>query len=204
MKRGKSWLQRHKNDPYVRQAQTAHYRSRAVYKLEEIDRRDRLFRPGQVVVELGAAPGGWTQYVTAKTRPGGRVIAVDMLEMAPVPGADFIHGDFTEAAVFERCLKALGGREADLVISDLSPNLSGIRDTDQARSMYLAELVLDFAGRVLKPGGGLLVKLFQGAGVDPFRQALSKQFQRLMVRKPDASRAGSREFYLLADGYKIN
>ncbi len=197
MKSDKRWLQRQNRDPYVKQARNSSYRSRAVYKLQEIDQRDRLFRPGQLVVDLGAAPGSWSQYVAEKIRPTGRIIALDMLEMQAISGVEFIQGDFTEPQVFEQCLQCLGGQNADLVISDLSPNLTGIRDTDQARSMHLAELVLDFACQVLTPRGSLLLKVFEGSGMDQFKRHLNQQFQRVSVRKPDASRAGSREFYIL-------
>lgn len=202
-KRNKSWLERQKGDPFVKQARAHHYRSRAVYKLMEIDKRDRLFRRGQRVIDLGAAPGGWSQYAAEQVNGGGLVIAVDLLEMEPVAGVEFIHGDFTEEAVLETVLAALGGEPADLVISDMAPNLSGIRVTDQARSMHLAELALDLARRVLRPGGHFLVKLFEGAGTEPYRRELQQQFQKVSVRKPEASRDGSREFYMLAHGYNV-
>jgi 23S rRNA (uridine2552-2'-O)-methyltransferase len=198
VKKGKPWLQRQQNDPFVKQAQKLNYRSRAVFKLEEIDKRDRLFKPGQLVVELGAAPGSWSQYVVQKIQPGGKIIAVDILDMEPVAQVEFIHGDFTDDKIFEQCLHSLGGNKADIVISDIAPNLTGIRDTDLARSLHLAELVLEFALQALTPQGILLLKLFQGQGVDQFRQELSKHFQRVTTRKPEASRADSREFYILA------
>ena len=169
----------------------------------EIDRRDRLFHRGQTVVDLGAAPGGWSQYAATQVDGGGRVIAVDMLEMEAVAGVEFLRGDFTEEAVLETCLAALAGRQADLVISDMAPNLSGVRSTDQSRSMALAELALDFAGRVLRPGGDFLVKLFQGSGTDAYRRELNERFQKVMVRKPEASRDSSREFYMLARHYNV-
>lgn len=198
MKRDRRWLDRQNRDPYVKQARGSHYRSRAVYKLQQIDQRDRLFHPGQLIVDLGSAPGSWSQYVAEKVAPSGRVIALDLLEMEPIPGVQFIQGDFTETDIYEQCLQALEGRTVDLVISDMAPNLSGIRDTDQARSMYLAELALDFAGQVLGPRGSLLLKVFEGAGMDAYKRSLNEQFQRVIVRKPEASRAGSREFYILA------
>lgn len=198
MKRDKRWLERQNRDPYVKQARNSSYRSRAVYKLQEIDQRDHLFHPGQLVVDLGSAPGSWSQFAAEKVRPGGRVIALDILDMPAINGVEFIQGDFTEQDVFDQCLQSLGGINSDLVISDLAPNLSGIRDTDQARSMYLAELVLDFATQVLSPRGSLLLKVFEGAGIDQFKRSLNEQFQRVTIRKPDASRSGSREFYLLA------
>lgn len=198
MKKGKQWLQRQKNDPFVKQAQKLNYRSRAVFKLEEIDKRDHLFKPGQLVVELGAAPGSWSQYVAQKIQPNGRIIALDILEMQPVNHVEFIHGDFTDDSIFTQCLGRLGGNKADIVISDIAPNLTGIRDADLARSLHLAELVLDFAVNALGPRGCLLIKLFQGPGIDQFRKELGKEFQKLITRKPEASRADSREFYILA------
>jgi 23S rRNA (uridine2552-2'-O)-methyltransferase len=198
MKSDKRWLERQNRDPYVKQARNSNYRSRAVYKLQEIDQRDRLFRPGQLVVDLGSAPGSWSQYAAEKVLPDGKVIAVDILEMPTINGVEFILGDFTEQSVFDQCLARLDGNKADLVISDMAPNLTGIRDSDQARSMYLAELALDFAAAVLNPRGNLLIKVFEGAGIEQFKRALKEQFQRVSVRKPDASRSGSREFYILA------
>ena len=198
MKSDKRWLERQNRDPYVKQARNSNYRSRAVYKLQEIDQRDRLLRPGQLVVDLGSAPGSWSQYAAEKVLPDGKVIAVDILEMPPINGVEFILGDFTEQSVFDQCLARLDGNKADLVISDMAPNLTGIRDSDQARCMYLAELALDFAAAVLNPRGNLLIKVFEGAGIEQFKRALKEQFQRVSVRKPDASRSGSREFYILA------
>ncbi len=198
MKSDKRWLERQNRDPYVKQARNSNYRSRAVYKLQEIDQRDRLFRPGQLVVDLGSAPGSWSQYAAEKVLPDGKVIAVDILEMPPINRVEFILGDFTEQSVFDQCLARLDGNKADLVISDMAPNLTGIRDSDQARSIYLAELALDFAAAVLNPRGNLLIKVFEGAGIEQFKRALKEQFQRVSVRKPDASRSGSREFYILA------
>lgn len=202
-KRSKSWLQRQQRDPFVKRSREEKYRSRAVYKLMEIDRRDRLFRRGQAVIDLGAAPGGWSQYAAAQVDGGGRVIAVDILEMEVLAGVDFIHGDFTEVAVLDAVFADLGERRADLVISDMAPNLSGIRVTDQARSMHLAELALDCAQRVLGPGGDFLVKVFEGAGTEEFRRELNQQFQKVSIRKPEASRDGSREFYMLARHYNV-
>lgn len=196
-------MRNHERDPYVRKARQSEYRSRAAFKLQQIDRRDRLFRPGQLVVDLGAAPGGWSQYAAERVGRQGRVLAVDLAPLQPINNVEFIHGDFAEQAVLERCLAALGGRRADLVISDLAPNLSGIRDTDQARSLALAELALDFAERALAPGGSLLIKLFQGAGTDAFRKQLVERFQKVMLRKPQASRAESRELYVLARGFQV-
>jgi 23S rRNA (uridine2552-2'-O)-methyltransferase len=203
MKRDKSWLKRQIKDAFVKQAQKNNYRSRAIYKLQQIDQRDGLFKPGQTIVDLGAAPGSWSQYASERIQPGGRIIAVDILEMPPITHVEFIKGDFSAAEVFDKCLAVTGQHHVDLVISDLAPNLTGIRDTDQARSMALADLVLEFASQVLSAQGSLLIKLFQGQGIDAYRKELNTKFQRVMVRKPDASRAGSREFYILARGYKI-
>ena len=197
------WLQRQQKDLYVRQAQQSHYRSRAVYKLIEIDQKDRLFRKGQSVIDLGAAPGSWSQYASEQVGDQGRVVAVDILAMGPIDNVLFIQGDFTEKAVYEQCQQVLHGRNTDLVISDLAPNLSGIRATDQARSMALADLVKALAYQVLRPGGDMLLKVFQGEGVTEFRQDLQEHFQKIVTRKPGASRDSSREFYILARSYGI-
>jgi 23S rRNA (uridine2552-2'-O)-methyltransferase len=197
----KRWLRDRERDPYVRKTRQSEYRSRAAWKLAEIDQRDRLFRPGQLVIDLGAAPGSWSQYAASRVGARGRVLAVDVLPMETLAHVEFIPGDFGEEAVRASCLEALQGRRADLVISDMAPNLSGVRATDQARSMRLAELALEFSRQVLAPGGDLLLKLFQGAGADEFRRQLVEHFQRVMVRKPGASRSASREFYVLARGH---
>ena len=202
-KSSKRWVQRQARDPFVRKARGSEYRSRAVYKLIEIDERDHLLRPGQVVFDLGAAPGSWSQYARARVGPQGRVFALDILPMDAVEGVSFIHGDFADDEVLRRCREALGGRRADLVICDIAPNLSGIRDTDEARSMFLAVRAAEFAYQVLAPGGDFLVKLFQGPEADAFRRELMKGFQKVTVRKPRASRSESREFYVLARGYKV-
>lgn len=190
------WLQRHVSDPYVRQAQAHGYRSRASFKLIEIDQRDRLLRPGAVVVDLGSAPGGWSQVAAERVGPQGRVVAVDLLDMAPLPGVEFIHGDFGELAVLEQILALVPGG-ADLVMSDMAPNLTGVRDVDQPAALYLVELALDFAARVLKPHGALLVKCFEGAGSQELRTLFGRRFGQVLVRKPDASRDRSREHYLI-------
>lgn len=197
-KTSKAWMREHVTDPYVRQAKREGYRSRAAYKLQEIDARDRLLKPGMTVVDLGATPGGWSQIAAARVGPGGRVIAVDLLEMQPVAGVTFLLGDFREDAVLAQVEQALGGRQADLVICDMSPNISGIVVTDQARSMHLAELALEFSRTHLKPGGALLVKAFQGAGFQDLIAALRASFSRVAARKPKASRDRSSEVYLLA------
>lgn len=196
------WLQEHFDDPYVRKAQELGYRSRAVFKLLEIQEKDRLLRPGMTVVDLGAAPGGWSQVAARLLGEQGRVIASDILPMEPLPGVIFIEGDFREEDVFRSIRDAVGDRPVALVISDMAPNMSGNRAVDQPRVMYLAELALDFSRQVLAPGGALLVKVFQGEGIDEYRRALKSSFDQLAVRKPGASRARSAEIYLLARGYR--
>ena len=196
------WLQEHFDDPYVRKAQELGYRSRAVFKLLEIQEKDRLLKPGMTVVDLGAAPGGWSQVAAQAVGDRGLVIASDILAMDPVPGVTFVQGDFREEEVFQAILAAVGGRPVDLVISDMAPNMSGTRAVDQPRSMYLAELALDLARRVLAPGGSFLAKVFQGEGLDAYRQELQQSFESLAVRKPGASRARSPEIYLLARGFR--
>lgn len=195
------WLQEHFDDPYVKKAQDLGYRSRAVFKLLEIQEKDHLLRPGMTVLDLGAAPGGWAQVAAAAVGDRGRVIASDILPMDPVPGVRFVQGDFREEEVFNAILAALDGRPVDLVICDMAPNMSGTRAVDQPRAMYLAELALDMARRVLAPGGDFLVKVFQGEGIDAYRADLRRSFERLLVRKPGASRARSSEVYLLGRGY---
>jgi 23S rRNA (uridine2552-2'-O)-methyltransferase len=205
MRRSKTsgkWMREHVSDPFVRRAQQEGYRSRAAFKLLEILQKDRLLRPGMLVVDLGAAPGGWSQVVAPLVAPAGRVIALDLLEMAPIPGVDFIRGDFRENEVAAELARLMGGREADLVLSDMSPNISGIAVTDQSRSMHLAELALEFAADHLKPGGCLLVKVFQAAGTEALRRAFGEVFDAVVVRKPRASRDRSSEFYLLGRGRK--
>ena len=205
MKRSASsrqWLRRHVNDPYVQRSRKEGYRSRAAYKLIEIDDRDRILAPGAVVVDLGAAPGGWTQVSVKRAGPKGRVVAIDLLEMEPVAGATFLRGDFAGPAGLAAVEAALAGAKADVVLSDMSPNISGIAITDQARSMALAELARDFALAHLKPGGAFLVKLFQGAGYEEFHRSLRAAFAKVVVRKPDASRGESAELYLLARGLR--
>ncbi len=206
MSRSKSssrWLQEHFNDPYVRQAQAQGYRSRAVFKLLEIQEKDRLLRPGMTVIDLGAAPGSWSQVAAGLVGVKGLVIASDILPMEPLPGVHFVLGDFREEAVFAALLAVLGDRQADLVISDMAPNMSGERSVDQPRAMYLAELALELARRVLRPGGDLLVKTFQGEGVDAYRKEMRQSFRQLLVRKPGASRARSSEVYLLGRGFEM-
>ena len=205
-KRSKSsarWLAEHASDPYVKRAHEEGWRSRAAFKLEEIQRTDRLLRPGITVVDLGAAPGGWSQYAARLLAGKGRVIALDVLEMPALPGVEFIQGDFTEPDVLERLEAALGGSRVDLVMSDMAPNMMGISDVDHDRSMYLVDLAVEFASKALRPGGDLLMKVFQGREFQPLLARLRKEFDTVKLRKPGASRARSSEVYVLARGYRI-
>lgn len=198
--RGKSWMQEHVADAYVRRARADGRRSRAAYKLAEIAERDRLLAPGMTVVDLGAAPGGWSQVAAERVGPRGRVIALDLLEMPPLPGVTFIRGDFGDVSILEQLERALGGHKVDLVLSDMAPNLSGIASTDQARAMALAELALDFALKHLKPQGNLLVKTFHGAAYESLLRTLRLRFHKVVARKPEASRSRSSEVYVVAKG----
>jgi 23S rRNA (uridine2552-2'-O)-methyltransferase len=205
----RAWIERHIHDPYVQAATRHGYRSRAAYKLIEIDQRDHLLRPGAVVIDLGAAPGSWTQVVVQRLgqRDGqlaGRVIALDILPMQPIPGVEILLGDFREESVMRQLAAALGGARADLVLSDMAPNLSGIGAADAARSAHLWDLALEFALQHLKPEGRLLSKAFQGSGYSQFVEQLKRHFARVVVRKPPASRQESAETYLLASGLKKN
>ena len=205
-KRSKSsarWLAEHASDPYVKRAHEEGWRSRAAFKLEEIQRTDRLLRPGITVVDLGAAPGGWSQYAARLLAGKGRVIALDVLEMPALPDVEFIQGDFTEPDVLERLEAALGGARVDLVMSDMAPNMMGISDVDHDRSMYLVDLAVEFASKALRPGGDLLMKVFQGREFQPLLARLRKEFDTVKLRKPGASRARSSEVYVLARGYRI-
>lgn len=197
----KAWLKEHRDDPYVQQALREGYRSRACYKLLEIQEKDRLIRPGMMVLDLGSAPGGWSQVVEPLVGDHGRVVASDILPMDSLAGVEFIQGDFTEDAVFERILSALGSRPVDLVVSDMAPNMSGMATVDQPRAMYLVELALDMACKVLAPGGALVAKVFQGEGFDPVFREAQGAFSKVMTRKPKASRPRSREVYLVAQGF---
>jgi 23S rRNA (uridine2552-2'-O)-methyltransferase len=197
------WLKEHFDDEYVKRAQQMGYRSRAVFKLLEIDEKDRLFRRGMRVVDLGAAPGGWSQIARDRVGPQGRVVALDILPMDPLPDVEVLQGDFREEEVMNALLAALGDRPVDLVMSDMAPNISGEKTVDQPRAMYLAELTLDLAQQVLAPGGDMLVKVFQGEGFDPFMRSLKEHFAKVIVRKPKASRPRSREVYLLARNYIV-
>ncbi len=197
------WLRAQNKDQYVKQARDSHYRSRAIYKLQEIDQKDKIIKPNACVVDLGSAPGSWSQYASERVGAEGRVVSVDVLPMEPLERVLFILGDFTEAATENECLGYIGKQGADLVMSDMAPNLTGIRTTDQARSTALAELVYNFCYRALKPGGDLVVKLFEGTGTDEYRRLLQARFTKIMTRKPDASRDKSREFYVLARSYRL-
>lgn len=199
-KTSKAWMMEHVTDPYVQLAKHEGYRSRASYKLLEIIERDHLLKPGMRVVDLGATPGGWSQVVAQKLAGQGKVIALDLLEMAPLAGVTFIQGDFREDAVLADLVKALDGRPVDLVISDMAPNLSGVGLVDQARAMHLAELALEFALQHLKPGGSFLVKVFQGDGFDEYIRTMRGHFRQVATRKPKASRGRTNETFLLAVG----
>jgi len=204
MTRSKSsqrWLKDHFKDPYVKQAQTEGRRSRALFKLKQIDEKYHLIKKGDCVVDLGAAPGGWSEYAAPHLGPSGTLIALDVLPMNSLAGVTFIQGDFTEDAVMQQLVAVLGDKKANLVLSDMAPNMSGIKDVDQSRSVYLAELALEVAARILAPGGHFLVKLFHGAGFDAYVKAIRQQFEKVQVIKPDASRAKSSEVYLLARHY---
>ena len=201
-KSSSAWLKRHVSDPYVHRARAEGYRSRSAYKLIEIAKRDRLARPGDHVVDLGAAPGGWAQALAERVGRSGRVIAVDLLEIAPIPGVASVRGDFGDEAVLKRIEAVLDRRSLDLVVSDMAPNLSGVSATDQARSIRLCELALEFARSHLKPQGAFLVKVFQGSGYPEFLAAMREAFVEVASRKPGASRSGSSEMYLLGKRLK--
>ena len=198
-----SWRERQERDPYVARARSEGWRSRAVYKLEQIDRKEKLLRPGMICVDLGAAPGSWSQYVTEKLGGRVRIIALDLLPMDALPSVTFIQGDFRQDDTLEDLEAELGDDRADLVMSDMAPNISGNRSVDQPRSMYLAELALELCGRALRNGGDFVCKLFQGEGTDAFIAAARQRFGRVRVMKPDASRPGSREVYLVARNYQL-
>lgn len=201
-KTSKSWMMEHVNDPFVQRAKSEGWRARAAYKLMEIDDKDRLIRHGMVVVDLGAAPGSWSQVAVARVGEHGRVFALDLLPMEPINGVVFMQGDFHDEEFVTRFEAQLEGRGVDLVMSDIAPNISGIPTSDQARSIYLAELALDFARQHLSPGGKFLVKVFQGQGFDEFRKEVERVFKSVVVRKPQASRGRSAEVYLLGSGMR--
>ena len=194
------WLRKHFDDEYVKRAQREGYRSRAVYKLAELQQRDRLIRPGMTIVDLGAAPGGWSQFAAGILKGQGRIVALDILPMEALEGVDLIQGDFTEADVLASLMKQLNNTPVDLVMSDMAPNISGMGAIDQPRSMYLVELAVDLADKVLSEGGSLLCKVFQGEGFDPLLAGLRRKYSKVLIRKPKASRPRSREVYLLARG----
>lgn len=201
-KTSKKWLDEHVNDPYVKKAKADGYRSRASYKLIEINEKDNLMRSGSIVMDLGAAPGGWSQIVIPLIGDKGRLISSDILPMDGLAGATFIQGDFTEEAVYEEILAALNNDKADLVISDMAPNISGVNTTDQYASIYLVELALDMARNVLKPGGNFCAKVFQGVGYEEYVKDVRSSFNKVIIRKPAASRPRSREVYVVAKGFK--
>lgn len=199
-KTSKQWMSEHVNDPFVQLAQKEGYRSRAAYKLLEIDEKDKLLKSGMVVVDLGATPGGWSQIAARKVGDSGKVIALDLLPLHPIHGVEFIQGDFREDDVLAQLEKSLGGKQIGLVISDMAPNISGVGVADQARAMYLCELALDFAVQHLRPEGGFLIKVFQGAGFEEYLKLMRGHFSKVVSRKPKASRDRSSEVYLLGTG----
>ncbi len=201
-KSSRRWLEEHINDPYVKQAQKDGYRSRASYKLLELNEKDKLIRPGMLVMDLGSAPGGWSQVAAHLVGHDGRVLATDILPMDSLANVDFIQGDFTEEAVFNQILSQLNGKRPDLIMSDIAPNISGIDSADQASSIYLVELALDMVRQVLKPKGNFVTKLFQGEGSDEYLKDLRTSFEKVVIRKPGASRPRSREVYVVAKGFK--
>lgn len=205
MTRSKSsqrWLKEHFSDPYVKLAQQQGYRSRAAFKLLEIQEKDKIIAPGMTVVDLGAAPGSWSEVIGEIMGSTGKVFALDILPMAPLPNVEFIQGDFTDPEIFEKLLHLIDNQKVDLVISDIAPNITGMSEVDQPRAMYVAELAADFAHNALKQGGVFLVKVFQGEGFDNLIRALRQQYAKVQIRKPKSSRARSKEVYILARGFK--
>lgn len=202
-KSSKRWLQEHFDDPYVKKAQAEGYRSRAVYKLKEVNEKEQLLKPGMTIVDLGAAPGGWTQYVSEQLQGRGSIVALDILPMDSLPDVHFIQGDFREDAVFDELINLIPKRSVDLLLSDMAPNMSGTTAIDIPRAMYLVELAFDFAEKMLKPGGSLLIKIFHGAGFDELIKKARSSFDKVVIRKPSASRSRSKETYLLAKGYNL-
>jgi 23S rRNA (uridine2552-2'-O)-methyltransferase len=197
-----NWLSRHVNDPFVKQAQRDGYRSRSAYKLIELNEKDKLLRPGMRVMDLGSAPGGWSQVAGKLVGAKGRVLATDILPMAELKNVDFIQGDFTDEAIVQRVLDWLAGQKFDLIISDIAPNISGIESADQGRSIWFLELALDTVSKTLKSGGNFAAKMFQGSGSDEYLKELRTHFEKVLIRKPEASRKKSREVYLVAKGFK--
>ena len=198
-KNSRDWVQRHLSDPYVKRAQAEGFRSRSVYKLTEIDAKEKLVKPGMTVVDLGSAPGGWSQWVVKQVGAKGKLVAIDLLEMEPITGVHFIKADFSDAAGLDAVVAAIGGEasKVDLVISDMAPNLTGVVITDQARLFALGELAMEFAVKFLKPNGVFLVKVFQGEGFEPYVKTLREHFKSVAAKKPDASRGESRETFLM-------
>lgn len=201
-KSSSTWLQRHISDPFVKKAQLEGYRSRSAYKLVELNEKDRLIRPGMRILDLGSAPGGWSQVAGKLVGAKGRVLATDILPMEPIKNVDFIQGDFTEQAVVDQLLDWLGTGKFDLIVSDIAPNITGIDSADQASSMNFLELALDTVRRTLKPGATFVAKMFQGSGSDQYLKELRSSFEKVLIRKPAASRAESREVYIVAKGFK--
>ncbi|WP_417354887.1 23S rRNA (uridine(2552)-2'-O)-methyltransferase RlmE [Gallaecimonas pentaromativorans] len=197
------WLKEHFDDPYVLAAQKRGLRSRAVFKLEEIQQRDKLIRPGMTVVDLGAAPGGWSQYASELVGEQGEVIACDILPMDPLPGVAFLQGDFRDEAVLNALLERIGGQKVSVVLSDMAPNMSGTKGVDQPRAMYLVELALDMCRQVMAPGGSFVVKVFMGEGFEDYMKSVRAAFTTVKTRKPDSSRSRSSEVYIVATGYKL-
>jgi len=205
MPRSKSsneWLRRHVNDPYVKKAQLEGYRSRSAYKLIELNEKDRLIKPSMFLLDLGSAPGGWSQVASKLIGRKGRVLATDILPMEPIKNVDFVQGDFTDEAVLAHLMERLGGEKFDLIISDIAPNITGIDSADQASSMYFLELALDTVRKTLKPGSNFVAKMFQGSGSDQYMKELRTSFDKVLTRKPGASRAESREVFIVAKGFK--
>jgi len=202
-KSSKRWLQEHFDDVYVKKAQAEGYRSRAIYKLKEVDDKEHLLKPGMTVVDSGAAPGGWTQYVAEKLNGNGIIVALDLLSMDALPEVTFIQGDFREDEVLQKLMDVVPERGVDLLLSDMAPNMSGAAAIDIPRAMYLAELAFDFGNKMLKPGGAMLMKIFHGSGFDELIRLARLQFDRVVIRKPSASRSRSSETYLLAKGYNL-
>ena len=197
------WLKEHFDDEYVKKAQRLGLRSRAVFKIEEINNKDKLIKPGMKVVDLGAAPGGWSEYATKVVGDSGQVVACDILAMDPIAGVDFLQGDFREENVLNELLNKIGGKNVDVVMSDMAPNMSGNDAIDQSKSMYLGELALDMCHQVLKKNGSFVIKVFMGEGFETFMKELQAAFKTVKTRKPESSRARSREVYLVATGYKL-
>jgi 23S rRNA (uridine2552-2'-O)-methyltransferase len=205
MPRSKSsneWLRRHVNDPYVKKAQLEGYRSRSAYKLIELNEKDRLIKPNMFLLDLGSAPGGWSQVASKLIGRNGRVLATDILPMEPIKNVDFVQGDFTDPAVVAKLMEKLGGGKFDLIISDIAPNITGIDSADQASSMYFLELALDTVRKTLKPGSSFVAKMFQGSGSDQYLKELRTSFEKVLTRKPGASRSESREVFIVAKGFR--